>query len=140
MKHYGGIGAKGHTWNECHKLKAKNENEKKKKEGSASNTAKIGTEETPEPVSTSSSLRTSITNIFQPRWVIDTAASSHMTNNLDLLINFETEKGTVRLGDDSVIESCGRGTVKILAKASDGHVSPVYPERVLWVPSLVCCN
>ena len=56
MKHYGGVGAKGHTWNECHKLKAKNENEKKKKEGSASNTAKIGTEETPEPVSTSSSL------------------------------------------------------------------------------------
>ena len=140
MKHYGGVGAKGHTWNECHKLKAKNENEKKKKEGSASNTAKIGTEETPEPVSTSSSLRTSITNTFQPRWVIDTAASSHMTNNLDLLINFETEKDTVRLGDDSVIESCGRGTVKILAKTSDGHVSPVYLECVLWVPSLGCLN
>ena len=49
MKHYGGVGAKGHTWNECHKLKAKNENKKKKKEGSASNTARIGMEETPEP-------------------------------------------------------------------------------------------
>ena len=91
-------GAKCHTWNECHKRKAKNENEKKKKKGGASNTAKIGTEETHELVGTSSSLRTSITNTFQPRWVIDTAASSHMTNNLDLLINFETEKGTVRLG------------------------------------------
>ena len=63
-----------------------------------------------------------------------------MTNHLDLLINFETEKGTIRLGDDSVIESCGRGTVKILAKTSDGHVAPVYLERVLWVPSLSCCN
>ena len=140
MKHYGGVGAKGHTWNECHKLKAKNENEKKKREGSASNTAKIGTEETPEPVSTLSSLRTSITNTFQPRWVIDAGASSHRASNLDLLMNFETEKGTVRLGDDSVIESCGCGTVKILAKTSDGHFSPVYLEHVLWVPSLGCCN
>ena len=61
-----------------------------------------------------------------------------MTNDLDLLMNFETEKGTVRLDDDSVIESCGRGTVKIVAKTSDGHVSPVYLERVLWVPSLGC--
>ena len=104
MKHYGGVGAKGHTRNECHKLKAKNENEKKKKEGSASNTAKIGMEETPESVSTLSSLRTSITNTFQLRWVTDTGASSHMTNNLDLIMNFETEKGTIRLGDDSVIE------------------------------------
>ena len=66
MKHYGGVGAKGHTWNECHKLKAKNKNKNKKEEGSASNTAKIGTEETSEPVSTSSFLRTSITNTFQP--------------------------------------------------------------------------
>ena len=113
MKHYGCVGAKGHTWNKCHKIKAKNENEKKKKEGSASNTAKIGKEETPELVSTSSSVRTSITNTSQPRSVIDTAASSHMVNNPDLLISFGTEKGTVRPGDDSVMESCGRGTVKI---------------------------
>jgi len=40
-------------------------------------------------------------------------------------------KGTVRLGDDSVIETCGRGTVMILAKTSLGHVSSVYLERVL---------
>ena len=48
-----------------------------------------------------------------------------MTNNLNLFINIETVKGTVRLGDDSVIETCGRGTVVILAKPWIGHVSSV---------------
>jgi len=63
-----------------------------------------------------------------------------MTNNLDLFINFETVKGTIRLGDDSVIETGGRGTVLILAKTSIGHVSSVYLERVFWVPSLGSCS
>jgi len=55
-------------------------------------------------------------------------------------MNFKTVKGTVRLGDDSIIESCGRGTVIILAKTSLGHVSSVYGKRVLWVPSLGSCS
>jgi len=63
-----------------------------------------------------------------------------MTNNLDVFINFETLKGTVRLGDDCVIETCGRGTVVILAKTSIDHVSSVYLEHVLWVPSLSFCS
>jgi len=63
-----------------------------------------------------------------------------MTNNLDLFINFETVKGTVRLSDDSDIEACGRGTGVILAKISICHVSSVYLERVLWVPSLGSCS
>jgi len=54
-----------------------------------------------------------------------------MTNNSDLFIDFETIKGTVRLGDDSVMEICGRGTVMILAKTYLGHVSSIYLERVL---------
>jgi len=63
-----------------------------------------------------------------------------MTNNLDVFINFETVKGTIRLGDDSTIESCGRGTVRILAKISHGHVSPVYLKRDLWIPGLGSCS
>ena len=104
------------------------------------NTAKIRGEETPEPVSTLSSIRTTTKISPHPRWVIDTSASSHMTNNLDRFINFETMKGTVRYGDDSIIESCGRGTVMILAKTSLDHVSSVYLKRVLWVPSLGSCS
>jgi len=63
-----------------------------------------------------------------------------MTNNLDLFINFETVKGTVRLGNDSEIETCSRGTVIILAKTSTGHVSSVYLGSVLWVPGLGSCS
>ena len=104
------------------------------------NKAKIGKEETSQPVSTLSSIRTSTKISTYPRWVIDSGSSSHMTNNFDLFITFETMKGTVRLGDDSVIEIWGRGTVVILAKTSIGHVSSIYLERVLWVSSLVSCS
>jgi len=132
-KHYPTARSDGHTWNECVKLKAAN---LKNKEKRTVNTAKIRKEETPELVSTLSSVRTTTKISSYPPGVINTGASSHMTNNLDLVINFETVKGTVRLGDDSVIETCGRGTVVILAKTSIGHVFSVYLERVLWVPSL----
>ena len=104
------------------------------------NSAKIGKEETPEPVCTLSSTRTSTKISPYPRWVIDTGTSSHMTNNLDFFINFETTKSTGRLGDDSEIEICSCGAVMIMAKISTGHVSPVYLERVLWIPSFGCCS
>src|SRR5437879_12859368 len=63
-----------------------------------------------------------------------------MTSNLDLLINFEPEKGTVKLGDDSVIESCSRGTVRLMAKTSNGCVAPVFLPCVLWVTKLGLSN
>ena len=131
-KHFPTTRSEGYTWNKCSKLKAFNLKNKEKK---AVNTAKIGKEETPEPVSTLCSTRTTTKISPYPHWVIDTGASSHMTNNLDLFINFETMKSTVTLGDDSIIETCGRGTVMIIAKTSLRHVSSVYLEHVLLVPS-----
>ena len=122
-KHYPTARSDGHTWNECEKLKGVNLKDKEKR---TVNMAKSGKEETPEPVSTLFSVRTTTQISSYPQWVFDTGISSHMTNNLNLFINFETVKGTVRLGDDSVIETCGRGTVVILAKTSIGHVSSVY--------------
>ena len=112
----------------------------KNEEKKTVNSAKIGKEETPEPVSTLSSTGTTTKISLYPCWVIDTGASSHVTNHSDLFIDFESIKGTVRLGDDSVIETCGGGTVMILAKSSLGQVSSVYLERVLWVPSLGSCR
>ena len=41
---------------------------------------------------------------------------------------------TVRLDDDSSIETCRREIVMILAKTSLGNVSSRYCEWVLWVP------
>jgi len=129
--------SEGYTWNECCKLKAANLKNKEKK---TIKSAKIGKEDTPEPVSTLSSTRTDTKISLYPHWVIDIGASSHMRNNLDLFINFEAIKGIVRLGDDSVIATCGRGTVMILAKKSFGHFSSGYLERVFWVPSLGSCS
>ena len=71
-KHYPTARSDGHTWNECVKLKAAN---LKNKEKRTINMAKIGKEETPEPVSTLSSVRTTTKISSYPRWVIDTGAS-----------------------------------------------------------------
>jgi len=54
-KHYPTARSDGHPWNECVKLKGAN---LKNKEKRTVNTAKIGKEETPEPVRTLSSVRT----------------------------------------------------------------------------------
>jgi len=112
----------GHTWNECVKLKAVNLKIKVKRNV---NTAKIGKEETPEQVSTLSSVRTTTKISSYAQSLIDTGAISHMRNNLALVINFETVKGTVRLGDDCVIETCGRGTrVRYGADGAPENVAP----------------
>jgi len=54
-KHYPTARSDGHTWNECVKLKATNVKNKEKR---TINTAKIGKEESPVPVSALSSIRT----------------------------------------------------------------------------------
>jgi len=54
-KHYPTARSDGHTWNKCVKVKAAN---LKNKEKRTVNAAKIGKEETPEPLSTLSSFRT----------------------------------------------------------------------------------
>jgi len=69
-KHYPTACSDGHTWNECVKLKAAN---LKNKEKRTVTTAKIGKEETPELVSTLSSVRITTKMSSYPRWVIDTA-------------------------------------------------------------------
>jgi len=99
------------------------------------NTAKIRKEETPEPVSTWCSVWTTTKISSYPRWVIDTGVSSDMTNNLDLFINFETVKDTVRLGDDSVIKTCDRATVMILAQTSVRYGASRAPK-----PASPCLN
>jgi hypothetical protein len=46
------------------------------------------------------------------RWYLDTGASNHMTGRRDMLSHIdETVRGTVKFGDGSVVQICGRGSV-----------------------------
>ena len=84
----------GHLWNECHKLKAKQEKEKEKKGKGKVDTAKAVTESSKVSTDTDAvSPRTHPSSSRSTQWVIDTAASSHMTNNPDLFLNIEHHRG-----------------------------------------------
>jgi transposase InsO family protein len=110
-------------------------------------TAKITTEDSSETVGLHSSDFPTPSTPPSIRWVLDTAASSHMTNNLDLFINIKHRRGKVRMGDDSVIESYGIGTVELISKLpTNGHVnstrspstssSHLVLRDVLYIPKL----
>jgi transposase InsO family protein len=145
-KHYPNSKSIGHTWNECHKLKADKEKKSDKGKEKVDETAKITTEASSsslETVGLHSSADSFPTSSTPPstRWVLDTAASSHMTNNLDLFINIKHRRGKVRMGDDSVIESYGIGTVELLSKLPTGYANSsgtphLVLRDVLYIPKL----
>jgi hypothetical protein len=68
------------------------------------------------------------------RWVLDSAASSHMTNNLDLFINIVNRSREVKLGDNSKIESYGKGTIELQGKLPTGTALSLNLRDVLYVP------
>ena len=74
------------------------------------------------------------------RWLVDSGASSHMTRERELLIDYE-EFGTphkVSLGDGHVVDALGAGNVhlKMLFKVSQPKMNVMY--KVLYVPELTC--
>ena len=66
-------------------------------------------------------------------WYLDLGALHHMTNRKDWLENYaEDSVVKVSLGDDSVVQAKGSGTVRILLKVPRG-VSEGILENVLYV-------
>ena len=127
----------GHLWNECHKLKAKQEKEKEKKGKGRVDTAKAVTESSKVSTDTDAvSPRTHPSSSRSTQWVIDTAASSHMTNNPDLFLNIEHHRGRVVLADQHALEVVGRGTVALQGKLPSGKSHPIVLRNVLYVPTL----
>ena len=69
------------------------------------------------------------------RWIYDTGACSHMTNNLDLFLNIEPYHKRVRYANNTSSLALGIGTVAIQGKLPNGN-NPVLLQRVLCVPDL----
>lgn len=66
-------------------------------------------------------------------WYLDTGASNHMTGNRSMLMSLdETVKGTVKFGDDSVVEICGKGAVMYQCKNQEHRVLT----EVYYIPRL----
>ena len=73
-------------------------------------------------------------------WLIDSGASSHMTNNKELLSDYmelETPE-KVRLGDGRSVDAVGVGNIhlQMLFKVSEPKKSVMY--KVLYVPQMSC--
>jgi hypothetical protein len=66
-------------------------------------------------------------------WYLDTGAPNHMTGNHAVFADLETNiHGTVRFGDNSLVEIKGRGTVLIKIRGGEHHaLTDVY-----YIPQL----
>ncbi|XP_022794843.1 uncharacterized protein LOC111333514 [Stylophora pistillata] len=73
-------------------------------------------------------------------WVIDSGASSHMTTEKHVLVNFQefAEPENVALGDGCVVKALGSGNVRMnmLFQATESKKAVLYD--VLYVPKLTC--
>ena len=106
-KHHPKANNKGHSWNECNKLKAFNEKGRRIGKGGEEvahvNKESKGSETVGTPITSCSShsfTPDTAANCYHTsyppsrstpstRWIYDTGASSHMTNNLDLFLNIQ---------------------------------------------------
>ena len=74
------------------------------------------------------------------KWLVDSGASSHMTWNQKLLMDYEEFEipEEVRLGDGRTVDAVGVGNihVRMLFKVSERKKSVMY--KVLYVPQLSC--
>ena len=119
----------GHMWYECHKLKE----EQKKRHEKQAESAHITTESQPE-----TALATTDVSIIPHKsdWIFDTAASSHMTSDIDKFETLRTHHGTVRVGGNSFLDYEGKGTCLVHPILPNGSISTVRLCNVLFVPLL----
>ncbi|XP_074289012.1 uncharacterized protein LOC141614155 [Silene latifolia] len=65
-------------------------------------------------------------------WLVDSGCTNHMTNNESIFTHIDTSlKTPVRMGDGSIIEAKGKGTITIQTKKGMRYIS-----NVLLVPNL----
>jgi len=69
-------------------------------------------------------------------WIVDTAASSHMTSDRHSLENIREHGGLVRVANPQRMKVTGIGTVRLQCRLKDGSTAPAIPNDVLLVPEL----
>ena len=74
------------------------------------------------------------------KWIIDSGASSHMTHNKDILMNYKefAVPENVALGDSSVVKALGSGTVSLMMFLDGNKMKKGTLRNVLYVPKLTC--
>ncbi|MCP4485859.1 MAG: hypothetical protein GY820_00815, partial [Gammaproteobacteria bacterium] len=76
------------------------------------------------------------------KWVIDSGATSHMTNKSSLLKSFKAFDApqVVRVGDGRKLLSTGRGEIDLLVEhpKADGTTITITLQNVLLVPDIAC--
>ena len=130
-----GCGAVGHFRRDCHS---------RKKQASSATSHKARTaEEECSNLDSYAAFGASVGSVTSPQhgqWLVDSGASSHMTPDKELLIDYhQFEKPElVGLGDGKTVEAVGVGTVymNMIFKVSDRKCALL--SNVLYVPKLAC--
>eukprot|EP00111_Clytia_hemisphaerica_P023199 TCONS_00068237-protein len=120
----------GHFARECYKKK----NDLKRKEGQA----KLAKDEAVSDVEANSELALKSSNRIEDKnWWIDSGATQHMTPQKESIENYVAFKKpiTVRLADESILYSYGKGDVHLTVKDTTEKVKIVLKD-VLFVPKI----
>ena len=117
-------GLPGHWARECRKPKQNQQSDNRNKREEASYGATVQ----------NSSL---FTDSKESAWYIDSGASSHMSYNKDIMVDFIPFKfpEKVKLGDDRIVQALGKGNVHIEIKSKKKY-EPRRLVDVLYVPDL----
>lgn len=114
----------GHSWQNCYKLKNKNEEKNREKPKEQAHMALERSYQTYQQY---------IPDMYQHEWIIDSGATSHMTHDKTLLLNYSNydEPTEILVGDGEHIEAHGKGWLFI-----HGKKEPKVIKDVLYVPKM----
>jgi len=130
--------AKGHTWQECNKLKASKKNDKSTKEDEK---VRLASQEiTTENSSTFATAFVVSTNPVPSNvsnaWIFDTGCTSHMSHDADAFDSHRPHGGFVKFANRSKGEISGIGIVKLRCHLPGGQMGLAVLNDVLLVPCL----
>jgi len=130
--------AKGHTWQECNKLKESKKNDKSAKEDEKVRLA--SQEVTTENSSTFATAFVVSTNLIPSNasdvWIFDTGCTSHMTHGADTLDSQRSHGGFIKFANGSKGEISRISIVKLRGRLTGGQVGLAVLNDVLLVPCL----